>query len=580
MKYISNIFIKNLLYNSSIVEFISSKINLEKVGNKYRSFCPFHLEKNPSFVVDENNKFFYCFGCKCYGNVIDFLMRFSNLNFIESVKELSDFFGIKLVFLNKKNIRSNFFYNYKKLFDKLILDISIFYHNSLFLNKENIFLKKFLIDRKLDNNIIKKFFIGYFSYNDFKKFLLNCDKKKINFLLKIGVFKKDFNGNIYDKLQNRVIFPIYNIYNKIVAFGGRSIFLKYKNKYINSCSNLFFKKKNCLYGLNNIKNFNCKLKRIIVVEGYLDVVSLFKSGFFYVVGLLGSNISENQIRILYLYTENIVFCYDGDNSGLNSIKKTIKLISNYITENRKSYFIFLPKGEDPDSFINKEGKYKFKDKIKNAKSFFYVLFFFFINKNVLLNIDEKIYFVKKFVLLVNKIKSNIIRIFLYQKLLDRVGLNFIKSINFKLNNFNKKKFFLNIKSIIRYLIVLLVRNPGLSKLVNLSDYFFNINYLILFFFFKIVKICIYNVNIDYLKIIKFLEYDRYRMYIRYLCLSIIISDKINIKFFFYFLLNKLKIIFIDKEIKKIFLYSKNYGWNEKNKKKIWFLIKLKNFIKK
>ncbi len=579
MKYISNIFIKNLIYNSSIVKIISSKINLEKFGNKYRSFCPFHLEKNPSFIVDENKKFFYCFGCKCHGNVIDFLMRFSNLNFVESIKELSKFFGIKLIFIDKKNVKNNIFYNYKKFFDKLMLEISIFYHNTLFLNKENIFLKKFLKSRNLNSKIIKKFFIGYSSYKDLKKFLLNYDKKKIDFLLKIGILIKDFNGNIYDKLQNRVIFPIYNIYNKIVAFGGRSIFLKYKYKYINSCSNIFFKKKKCLYGLNNIKNCYFKLKRIIVVEGYLDVISLYKNGFFYVVGLLGSSISENQIKILYLYTENIIFCYDGDDSGLNSIKKTIKLISSYINENKKSYFIILPKGEDPDSLINKEGRDKFKNRIKNAKSFFYFLFFFFIKKSIFLNIEEKIYFVKKFILLVNKIKSNIIRIFLYQKLLNRVGLNFIKLINPKLNNFNKKMFFFNRKIIIRYLIVLLIKNPNLSKLVNLSDYFFYVNRLVLFFFFKIVKICIYNININIFKIIKFLEYDRYKIYIKYLYLNIFISDKINIKFFFLFLLNKLKIIFIDKKIKEIFLYSKNYGWNKKNKKKVWFLIKLKNFIK-
>lgn len=273
MKYISRFFINNLLFKTDIVRLISSKINLQKIGNRYKCCCPFHKEKNPSFTINEEKKFFYCFGCKIYGNVIDFLMKFNNISFFDSIKELSEFNGIKLIINEKKN-KSNF-YTIKNKYFKLMFILANLYHKFLLNNKNLYLIKNFFLYRNINFNVIKKFLIGYSSLNLFKYLNKIFNNKEINFLVKFGVLLRNKDGYLYDRFCNRIIFPIFDLYGGIIAFGGRSIYNNNVLKYVNSSKNIFFSKKNCLYGLNYVKNKG-KVDRIFIVEGYIDVITLHK----------------------------------------------------------------------------------------------------------------------------------------------------------------------------------------------------------------------------------------------------------------------------------------------------------------
>ncbi len=575
MNYISSNIIDRVLYCTNIVEIISLRINLKKIGNKYISICPFHSEKNPSFIVNEDKKYYYCFGCKTYGNVINFLMRFDNISFLESIKKLSNMSGINLklnsIFNSKKIISK------KKYYFKLMFKLGYIYHKCLLINNNNYYIKNFLFNRGLNLNLIKYFFIGYSSKNIVNIFFKLFNNNELNFLIKLGFLVK-INNKIYDNLYNRIIFPIYDIYNKIIAFSGRSININNKYKYINIKKNLYFNKNKCLYGFNFIKKRKIKLEKILIVEGFFDVITLNKYGIYYVISLLGSSICDRQINFLYYYTNIIIFCYDGDKSGLFSIKKTSFLLLKYINENKKCYFIFLQNNEDPDSFVKNYGILNFKIKINNAISLYKVLFFFFYkNENYLFN-KNKIDFLNYFLFIIKKINSPIIKIFLYHKLFKNIGLNQNKIVSI-LKNYSINKKIIKNKNIFRYLISILLKYKYLCNFIDLKDNIFNFkNIYFLSLFLRIVRICLNNNNINIFNILKYFNNYRVKFYIEYLYINdFIYIKKNNEKIVFLNILNKLKIFLINKKIKYYYLKSSILGWNIKRKKKVWNLIKLKNF---
>ncbi len=582
MKYVSRDFINELLLLTDIVKLISSKINLLKIGLKYKCCCPFHKENNPSFIVNREQKFFYCFGCKVYGNAIDFLMKFNNFSFLDSIKFLADFNGIKLVFNKNINFSKKKIYNIKIFYFKLMNFLSQLYHNFLIKNKDLNNIKIFFTKRKLNFKVIKKFVIGYSSPKLLKYLLNYLGEKNINFLIKFGLLVKDKNNNIYDRLNNRIIFPIFDIYGRVIAFGGRSINNKNIIKYINSTKNIFFSKKKCLYGLNYIRNIKKKIKNIFIVEGYIDVITLHQFGFKNAVGLLGSCINSEQIKILYFYTNILIFCFDGDEVGVKSIKKTLKLLLFFVNEIKKSYFIFLPKGYDPDSLIKKKGKEFFHKYVKEAKSIFYVLFKIYLFKDNIFFYEKKIYSFKKILFLINRIKSPIIKFFLNRELclktgLEKNNLNYFDNLKYKEIKFKNNKFII----IIRYLISLLLKNLFLSKLVNIYDNILNFSKIpILNLFLNIVNLCILNKIFVFHKILTKFSKNFIRFYLEYLFLKNYFSIDINDKLYFLNFLEKLKIFLIDLKLNNIFKKKIFCDLNLEEKKKIWYLIKLKNFKKK
>ncbi len=581
MSYISKLLINKLLLQNDIIDIISSKINLKKIGNYYKSFCPFHKEKNPSFFVNRNKQFFYCFGCKCYGNIIDFLIKFNNLNFIEAVKELCNISNIPIKFENNIKILSKKHFNEKLFFD-LMYSLNLIYVKSLFINLNVGKIKNFFLYRNFNLQIIKFFSIGY-SYDCLiKEFLTTLNNKKKNMLFKLGFFLKDKKGYLYDRLYNRITFPIYNLFGNIVAFGSRCLYKFNIYKYINTPTNYFFSKKKCLYNLFNVVKNNLIVKKILIVEGYIDVIMLYKFNITYSVALLGSNICDYQIKLLFFYTNKIIFCFDGDKAGILSIKRVINLVVGYISKNKMSFFVFLPRGEDPDSLIQKEGKLKFKKRINNALSIFDVLFkFAMLGENLFTN-EGKINFLNYLIPIINKIKSPIIKLFLKKKINNKIGFYNFNNLNIYLLKNNKIKTNKVKFTILKCLISLILKYPILAKNVDLYDkLFININIDIpdLFLFFDIVNFCINNNSIDVFSIINKFNEIKIKNYLKYLFLWNYFPNNINYNLIFNDALMKLKIYIIEYKLKNMKIIDSLYGLNLNQKKKMWELIKLKNLSK-
>ncbi len=578
MNYISSLFISKLISSNNIIDIISSKVNLKKVGKYYKSYCPFHNEKNPSFIVNKDKQFFYCFGCKSNGNVIDFLMKINNYNFLDAIKELSNISGIPILYNN--NIFNTKIIN-KDRFFKLMFNLNKIYIKSLLINYNFYIIKNFFINRNINYKCILNFSIGY-SYNLLvNKFINSLSYNNRYFLFKLGILIKNKYGNFYDRLFNRIIFPIYNLYGDIIAFGGRSIINNNFSKYINSSNNMFFTKGYNLYNFNNIIKKKNKLKKILIVEGYIDVIMLYKFGINYSVALLGSNISKQQIKILYFYTNKVILCLDGDKSNFSYIKNIIKLLISFINNKKMFFIVFLPYGEDPDSLIQKEGKILFEKRLNNSLSIIDILLKYYFLKKNLLTCKDKISFINSLLPYISKINCSIIKYFIKIKILNKIGIFDKYNLNNLLYyNFNKK----NIKvkfTLLRCLISLLLKYPILSNKVNLYDRIFNYNInnsipgLVLFL--DIVNICINNKNINIIKIIsKFNNNINIKNYLIKLFLWNFFPKNINYNLIFSDALIKLKFFIIKNILKKILLNNNNLYELSLNKKIIiWNLIKFK-----
>ncbi|WP_343189981.1 DNA primase [Buchnera aphidicola (Astegopteryx bambusae)] len=426
-------FINELLSNTNIVDIISSKIKTIKRGKNYYSICPFHNEKTPSFSISFEKQFYYCFGCHVHGNAIDFLINYEKMNFLESIKELSSLNGMKIP--NSKIINKKY-YKKKKLYNTL-KKISLIYKNNIY-KKKNKNVTKYLKTRKINKKSIETFSIGYSNnLKIIKNYYIKKNKKFIKNLIKSGILYKNTNNTIYNRFVERIMFPIKNLKGEINGFGGRTIFNKVP-KYLNSPETIIFKKKENLYGLfETYKNNRKPIKKLLIVEGYFDVITLFQNKIKYAISILGTSINEKIIKKLFNITNTIICCYDGDDAGKKASWKTLKISLAYIEDNKILKFIFLPKGEDPDSIIKKEGHKKFLLRIKNAIPMSKFLFTKLLKNNKLSNPEEKTKFSIQVKNIIEKIPGKIIKFFLKKNLIKKLGISKVKNI--KLQNKKKKK---------------------------------------------------------------------------------------------------------------------------------------------
>ncbi|XZR53175.1 MAG: DNA primase [Enterobacteriaceae bacterium] len=566
---ISKNFIKNLIYITNLANLINKRINLKKKGNYYISHCPFHNEKNPSFTVNNEKQFYYCFGCNIHGNAIDFLMKYEKLTFVESIKELSIINNVEIIYKNKNITNKLILFNKENLY-KIMEKISILYQQNLW-GKNGIKAIKYLKNRGLNEDIIKKFSLGLsiFKKDDiFKKFGYNKDN--IEFLNKTGmiIIKKK---KIYDRFSNRIMFPINNKNKKIIGFGART-FNNNLPKYLNSPETEIFHKSKNFYGLYKFKNKN-KIKYILIVEGYIDFIMLKQYKINYVVALLGTFITKYHIESLFQITKIIIFCYDGDTAGKRAAWNSLKVTLPYIKDDKQIKFIFLPDNEDPDTLIRKEGTEKFKKRIKNAITFTNFFFEKISYKLDLNNIYDKIKLSNKALNLISKIPSNLLKINLKKILSIKIGLINDTQLQYwsKHNDLNIKQNFEIKKTNMRNIISLLIQNPKLSKLIP------SINKL------EIIKknypgldllIELFNIINKYSNINtgQLLEIYRNNKIIKILSkLNIVFSDnKLIEKVFLLNIINFL-ILIIKTKIKQILKISKGQNLKLKEIKKINFL---------
>ncbi len=359
-------FIEKVVDRTSVVDVVSSVVTLTKKGNNYVGLCPFHQEKTPSFTVSEEKGFFHCFGCSKSGNVIDFLIEKKNLSFVEAVKELALKAGLELPktslgALNKDKNDTTTLYNINK-------DASEFFQKCLYDESMGKIAFTYLQKRNLTEESIKTFAIGYCPKdgNLLLKYLKNKGYQDKD-LEKSGLFVKNDNGFLRSRFWDRIIFPVHDGRGQIRGFGGRALAKDAMPKYLNSPETEIFFKGNLLYGLyQSLGQDFYKKNSFIILEGYIDVITMYQNGFKAVVGPLGTALKQEQINLLLRYSKEHTICFDGDEAGKTATKRAIEKYLQVLESGVLVKIMNLPSGEDPDSIILNLGLTKMKNFVESA----------------------------------------------------------------------------------------------------------------------------------------------------------------------------------------------------------------------
>ncbi|ABN52130.1 MAG TPA: DNA primase [Hungateiclostridium thermocellum] len=359
-KYYPEELIEEIRMSNDILSVVGEYVKLERKGKNYFGLCPFHSEKTPSFSVDPNKQLYYCFGCGKGGSVIQFVMEVENLDYIEAVKMLAERARIQLP--EGDNEEERIIARKKQELLRINVEAARFFYEQLN-DKKNLAPREYLTKRKVSGSIARKFGLGY-SPEEWDALYNHLRKKGYDdeILLDSGLILKGKNGGYYDRFRGRIIFPIFDLRGNVIGFGGR-VLDNSTPKYMNSPETLVYNKRKNLYGLNFAKNSG--QKRIIVVEGYMDVISLFQFGIINTVASLGTALTESQGRILKKYAEEIIISYDADTAGMAATMRGLDLL-NDIGCNVK--VLIIPEGKDPDEFVKKNGPEAFNKLVENALS--------------------------------------------------------------------------------------------------------------------------------------------------------------------------------------------------------------------
>lgn len=353
MAFIKQDQIDELKERLDIVDIISEYVNLKRTGSSFKGLCPFHNEKTPSFSVSRERGYFHCFGCHERGDAISFIMKIENLNYVDALKFLAEKYGMTLeeTYTSKENIeKRNRLYEINSMAAK-------FYMRNLLTHD---FPQEYMQKRGLSKRILNKFFLGYAKNDNGLYEYLKSKNVTVEDMLELGLVSK-FSNRIVDKFQDRLIFPILNNKNKVIGFGGRTL-TDNKIKYLNSPESDIFKKRNNIYGVN-IVNKSRNRNKILLVEGYMDVIGLYNKGIDYAVATLGTALTEEQAKIVKRYGNEVYIAYDGDTAG---IKATLRAIDIFKNMDVQLAILEFPDNMDPDEYINKYGLKEFENLLKNA----------------------------------------------------------------------------------------------------------------------------------------------------------------------------------------------------------------------
>ena len=425
--------IKTRLKVSTVV---SKSVSLKKRGKEYVGLSPFKNEKTPSFTVNDEKEFYHCFATSEHGNIFDFVMKTQNYKFGEAVKHLAQLAGMQPYMFSKQDEeKEKKWKEYLSIYSKYV----DFYHNELLKNDAYSNARDYLKNRSLSKEEVKKFKIGYIEKNpNFFDELKKEFSEKI--LVESGLFYLDEKKKIYvERFRGRLIFPINNISGQPIALGGRIIEkLDYLAKYINSPETPFFKKGSNLYNLDLARKLSNKLDHIYLVEGYMDVVGLNKNGIENAVANLGTSLTDRQILILNQFFDDIIICFDGDVSGYNAAVRAAENSIKELKPEKQISFLFLPDKEDPDSFVNKNGKNYFMDFSKQSKISIHQFIFSHYKKQTENNPSSMAIFDKKLRLIANTIKDDYIKKYVLEYFLEKISELTPHTTHNKKNYFVKK----------------------------------------------------------------------------------------------------------------------------------------------
>ena len=407
-------FIDDLIARVDIVEVMGNRIQLKKAGKEFKSVCPFHDDSNPSLTISPAKGFYHCFSCGAHGTAVGFLMNYEHLSFVEAIESLASNLGIEIPYeKNQQPIKKN-----NNLFD-LLERIQAHYQLELKNDKSAI---NYLKNRGITGKIAKRFNIGY-APSGWRNILdsFGTSSTEIEKLITLGlVIPKD--SNHYDRFRERVMFPIRDNRGRFIGFGGR-ILNQDQPKYLNSPETPLFHKGRELYGLYECQQALRKIERLVIVEGYMDVISLAQHGIDYAVASMGTATTDDHFNRLFRLTDYIYFCFDGDQAGLDAAWRALNNALKHIREGRQIKFVFLPENDDPDTFIKKNSASIFEKELNNGKD----LSDFLIEKLAedidIKSIDGKARLAEKAKPLISIIPDGIFKELIVNKLSESVGLS-------------------------------------------------------------------------------------------------------------------------------------------------------------
>jgi len=355
-------FIDDLLVRVDIVDLIDSHVPLKKTGANYVARCPFHTEKSPSFSVNRNKQFFHCFGCGVSGNAISFLMNYSHLDFVEAVEDLAAFIGIDVPRESVDYSGQQKAADLSSLY-KVMEQVAVFYVEQLRTSSEGRQAAEYLKYRGVSTGIARDYMLGYAP----KKWQVLIDQFGEQALLDAGLLGKSDAGETYARFRGRVIFPIRDKRGRTIGFGGR-VLDDSLPKYLNSPETPLFHKGREVYGLYELLQKQPKPQRILIVEGYMDVVALAEFGFYSAVATLGTATSQAHIDLLFRFASELVFCFDGDSAGQKAADRAMEQAFSSLRDGRQVRVMLLPKNHDPDSLVREIGVDGFVKSIESSET--------------------------------------------------------------------------------------------------------------------------------------------------------------------------------------------------------------------
>ena len=472
MKYPKE-YLNEIKLRLKVSQVVGKTVQLKKRGKEFVGLSPFKNEKTPSFTVNDEKEFYHCFSTGEHGNIFDFLMKTKSIGFGEAVKTLASEAGMQPYrfsnFDQKKDLR---FQTYKKILN----DYSNYFSQKLFdeTNKEAL---DYLYNRGLNRSIIEEFNLGYVPWKNsfYEDLLKKYSEEEIN---TTGLyFKNDKTGKFVDRFNSRIIFPVNNITGDTIAFGGRIIRDSKLAKYINSPETEFYKKGNVIFNLDKAKDTRSETDDVLIVEGYMDVVSVYSSGLKNVIANSGTALTERQINLIWKFFSNPIICLDGDESGQKAAERIAERLFPLINENNKIYFSIMPDGQDPDDFIKENGKEiftKFLEKKEIIQNFLWNYYLKKINENNPFEISK---FEKNIKKLAYSIKDETLKKYVLEDFLEKLNKlipNQILNKNIQFSKYRNKK---NYK-ILNETKILHQRRKNLSKsqVIEFSILFLILNY--------------------------------------------------------------------------------------------------------
>lgn len=418
-------FIDDLLARTDIVDLIGSRVQLKKTGRNHSALCPFHQEKSPSFTVSADKQFYHCFGCGASGNALRFVMEFDRLNFPEAIEALAGRAGMEVPREGESDEQRQQARVQAKRQEEAVnlLELGTRFYQQQLASPAAHQAHEYLSRRGLSEDIVSRYAIGYApaGWDTLKRHLIEKGVDE-NVQVEYGLLvRKEEAGRSWDRFRDRVIFPIRDWKGRTIGFGGR-VLGDEKPKYLNSPESPVFHKGRELYGLYEARVQSKRPERMLIVEGYMDVVALAQHGVDYAVATLGTATTDEHLRRLFRLVDEVVFCFDGDAAGRQAAQRALNTVLPLMIDGRQARFLFLPEGEDPDSLIRQEGGEAFEQRIVRAGSLTEYLFDHAGEGRDLRRIEDRERFASAVLEGIGKLPQGLLKSLLMRELSERTGL--------------------------------------------------------------------------------------------------------------------------------------------------------------